>query len=200
MLGNFVLSQSARSAYFDTALMARDAVRADFASIFRPKEGEAEEQPYLGLSHMTNPALYASSASDKGVDVLLTPVTPGLPWCVDRDRTDPAASDPLQEYLQDVMTIPASLAGLPAIAVPTAFSAWSEGQVEDALQDACTAHALTAAEQERVRAALSAKKPSAPVALQIIGRYADEATTLRVAAVLEARSAYQDSLTAHRPW
>eukprot|EP00743_Colponemidia_sp_Colp-15_P006353 GILK01006837.1.p1 GENE.GILK01006837.1~~GILK01006837.1.p1 ORF type:complete len:501 (-),score=73.95 GILK01006837.1:282-1670(-) len=48
------------------------------------------------------------------VDVLLTPTTPSAaPLLADCERMQP-----LQEYIGDVMTVPASLAGLPAISLP----------------------------------------------------------------------------------
>jgi aspartyl-tRNA(Asn)/glutamyl-tRNA(Gln) amidotransferase subunit A len=49
----------------------------------------------------------------KKVDVILTPVTPTPAF-----KIGEKASDPLQMYLSDVFTIPANLAGLPAISVP----------------------------------------------------------------------------------
>lgn len=47
------------------------------------------------------------------VDVLLTPTTPNIAF-----PTGSNADDPLQMYLEDVMTIPASVAGVPAISIP----------------------------------------------------------------------------------
>ncbi len=47
------------------------------------------------------------------VDVLLTPTAPSAAFAVG-DKMD----DPLAMYLNDVFTVPASLAGLPAISVP----------------------------------------------------------------------------------
>ncbi len=49
----------------------------------------------------------------KEVDVVLTPVTPTPAF-----RIGEKASDPLQMYLSDIFTIPANLAGLPAISIP----------------------------------------------------------------------------------
>jgi aspartyl-tRNA(Asn)/glutamyl-tRNA(Gln) amidotransferase subunit A len=46
-------------------------------------------------------------------DVLITPVAPTAAF-----RIGENASDPIKMYLADVMTVPASLAGLPAISVP----------------------------------------------------------------------------------
>ncbi len=51
-------------------------------------------------------------------DVILTPSTPTPPFKIG-EKID----DPLQMYLSDVFTIPANLAGLPAISVPCGFSA-----------------------------------------------------------------------------
>ena len=50
----------------------------------------------------------------KDVDVILTPVTPGTAFKLG-EKTD----DPLAMYLSDIFTIPANLAGLPGISIPT---------------------------------------------------------------------------------
>ncbi len=47
-------------------------------------------------------------------DVILAPVTPTLPF-----KIGEKSSDPISMYLSDVFTIPANLAGLPAISIPT---------------------------------------------------------------------------------
>jgi aspartyl-tRNA(Asn)/glutamyl-tRNA(Gln) amidotransferase subunit A len=49
---------------------------------------------------------------NSGVDALLTPVTPSGPYKLETEK------DPVSMYLNDIMTIPPSLAGLPAISVP----------------------------------------------------------------------------------
>jgi aspartyl-tRNA(Asn)/glutamyl-tRNA(Gln) amidotransferase subunit A len=50
-------------------------------------------------------------------DVILTPVAPTPPF-----KIGEKVNDPLQMYLSDIFTIPANLAGLPAISVPCGFS------------------------------------------------------------------------------
>ena len=52
----------------------------------------------------------------KQVDVLLTPTTPTTAF-----KFGEKADDPLAMYLADIFTVPASLAGLPAISVPAGF-------------------------------------------------------------------------------
>jgi aspartyl-tRNA(Asn)/glutamyl-tRNA(Gln) amidotransferase subunit A len=47
------------------------------------------------------------------VDAILTPATPSAAFA-EGEKTD----DPIQMYLNDVFTVPANLAGLPAMAVP----------------------------------------------------------------------------------
>jgi len=53
----------------------------------------------------------------KKVDIILAPVTPMLP-----PKLGENINDPLQMYLMDVLTVPANLAGIPALAIPTGFS------------------------------------------------------------------------------
>ena len=55
-----------------------------------------------------------------GVDVLLTPTAPG-----DAFRLGEKQDDPVAMYLNDVLTVPASLAGVPALSVPGGLSARS---------------------------------------------------------------------------
>ena len=52
----------------------------------------------------------------EGVDVLLTPTSPTTAF-----RFGAHADDPLAMYLADLLTIPANMAGLPAISVPCGF-------------------------------------------------------------------------------
>lgn len=51
------------------------------------------------------------------VDVLLTPTAPTVAWKIGEKW-----SDPLALYLEDVFTIPASLAGLPGLVVPVGYT------------------------------------------------------------------------------
>jgi aspartyl-tRNA(Asn)/glutamyl-tRNA(Gln) amidotransferase subunit A len=53
----------------------------------------------------------------KNYDALLTPTSPTVPF-----RVGEKMEDPLQMYLSDVFTIPANIAGLPAISIPTGFA------------------------------------------------------------------------------
>ncbi len=49
------------------------------------------------------------------VDAILTPTTPSVAFGINENQRDP-----VQMYLNDIFTIPASLAGLPTLSVPTA--------------------------------------------------------------------------------
>jgi len=56
-------------------------------------------------------------AAFKDVDVILTPTAPSAAFAVGEKQSDPVAM-----YLNDVFTVPASLAGLPGISVPAGLS------------------------------------------------------------------------------
>ena len=54
----------------------------------------------------------------QSVDALLTPTTPSAAFVADNPPDDPVSM-----YLNDVFTVPVSLAGLPGISVPAGFTA-----------------------------------------------------------------------------
>ncbi len=64
----------------------------------------------------------------KKVDVILAPVSPTPPF-----KIGERMADPLQMYLSDIFTIPANLAGLPAITIPPGFQLigkpWRESDI-----------------------------------------------------------------------
>ena len=53
----------------------------------------------------------------KKCDLILTPTTPNVAFPIGEKQTNP-----IEMYLNDVLTVPASLAGLPAISVPSGFN------------------------------------------------------------------------------
>jgi len=84
MLGTYALSAGYHDEYYGTAQEARRLIIADFHGVF-----------------------------DAGVDVLLTPTTPGPAFALGA-----RIEDPMEMYLSDVFTVTANLAGLPAVSVP----------------------------------------------------------------------------------
>src|SRR3989344_565200 len=83
ILGTFVLSSGYYDAYYNKAQRVRALIKQDFDEAF------------------------------KDVDVVLTPVTPTLPF-----KIGEKTMDPLQMYLSDIFTVPANLAGIPGISIP----------------------------------------------------------------------------------
>ena len=85
MVGNYVLSESAREAFVGSAMGVRKALVAEFAAVWH-----------------------------SGVDVMLTPTSPIVAPSIDTV----AEGDPVDNYVTDVMTVPANLTGCPAVNVP----------------------------------------------------------------------------------
>lgn len=56
----------------------------------------------------------------KMVDAILAPTTPSAAFAIDGSK-EMAKNDPVKMYLNDIFTIPASLAGVPAMSVPAGF-------------------------------------------------------------------------------
>ena len=141
LLGAYTLSSEARDNYFIQAQKVRRLVQRDFDRVFA----------------LPNPLLYTASAQagaeGAGVDVLITPTTPTLPPTVAEVREQ----RPVESYMNDVFTVPASLAGLPACSVPVTLP--RDVRVEES--DVKT------------------------VGMQVIGQFGDDEGVLRVAGIVE---------------
>ncbi|CAA7269263.1 unnamed protein product [Cyclocybe aegerita] len=102
LLGTYALSADAFDNYFLQAQRVRQLIKEDFNHVFAIP------------NHYSDSPVMTSSKSPK-VDVLLHPsairTAPLL------NEVSSGASD-LSAYVQDVLTVPASLAGLPALSVP----------------------------------------------------------------------------------
>ncbi|KAG1747868.1 amidase signature domain-containing protein, partial [Suillus paluster] len=108
LLGTYALTADAFDNYFLQAQRIRQRIKTDFDSAFR----------------VPNAQLSKSSPNPDGVDIFLHPSAIRT-----APRLDSDAASGLGPYLQDVMTVPASLAGLPALSVPAGLAAdgWPVG-------------------------------------------------------------------------
>jgi aspartyl-tRNA(Asn)/glutamyl-tRNA(Gln) amidotransferase subunit A len=92
LIGTYVLSAGYYDAYYIKAQKIRRLIQNDFIDVF------------------------------KDVDVLLTPTTPSAAFPLRQDGAGGGDIDPITIYLNDVFTVPASLAGIPAISVPSGLA------------------------------------------------------------------------------
>ncbi|PPQ86108.1 hypothetical protein CVT25_003675 [Psilocybe cyanescens] len=105
LLGTYALSADAFDNYFLQAQRIRQLIRNDFNRVF--------DIP----SYFSDSPDHRHANTDQGVDVLIHPSA---------IRTAPLLSESkshnssLDAYLQDVLTVPASLGGLPALSIPIA--------------------------------------------------------------------------------
>ena len=150
MLGAFALSAGYYDAYYRKAQQVRTLIRRDFERAFGLDGG--------------------ASGGDDGVDALVAPVAPGVAFPLG-ERVD----DPLRMYLGDVYTLPANIAGLPALSVPCGFAAPDDDGDGKGNGNGNGGYAL-------------------PVGLQLIGPPLGEATLLRIG------DAYQRVTDWHRRW
>ena len=143
LLGSYSLSATAFQNYFIQAQKVRRLVQREFDGVFRRANPLVNAQEYP-----------PSGQDDVDVDVLITPTAPTLPPKISalssRTSTD--------SFSDDVLTVPASLAGLPALSVPVAVEA-VEGVAD---------------------------RPTVPFAgMQVIGQFGDDDLVLKVAEELE---------------
>lgn len=87
MIGTYALSAGYYDAYYLKAQKVRTLLRKEFEAAFNK------------------------------YDVLLTPVSPVLPWPIGEN-----SEDPLAVYLADICTVSANLAGIPGMSVPCGFA------------------------------------------------------------------------------
>jgi aspartyl-tRNA(Asn)/glutamyl-tRNA(Gln) amidotransferase subunit A len=113
LLGSYTLSSEAIDNYFIKAQKVRRLVQRDFDRVFalgnplRPAE-------QFDLSDMDESILLDSKLGPPQVDFIISPTAPTLPPKVETilEQT------PVDTYMNDVFTVPASLAGIPAISIP----------------------------------------------------------------------------------
>ncbi|GIZ37785.1 hypothetical protein CKM354_000122100 [Cercospora kikuchii] len=115
LLGAYTLSSEAMDNYFIQAQRVRRLVQQDFDRVF------AQQNPLL------DPTSESLSEEEDKVDLLLTPTAPTLPPTIE----ELAKQSPLESYMNDVFTVPASLAGLPAISVPVPVPEAERAKLED---------------------------------------------------------------------
>ncbi|KAI0730842.1 amidase signature enzyme [Earliella scabrosa] len=105
LLGTYALSADAFENYFLQAQRVRKLIKADFDRVFCVPN-----------------ALNSTSASteiQEGVHALIHPsAIQTAPVVPDPDSNNTQSASTLDAYVQDVMTVPASLGGLPALSVP----------------------------------------------------------------------------------
>jgi aspartyl-tRNA(Asn)/glutamyl-tRNA(Gln) amidotransferase subunit A len=147
LLGAFSLSAQAIDNYFIQAQKVRRLVQRDFDNVF------AKANPLANNDSRTE------EAQDR-VDVLLCPTAPTLAPSLSKVKNQ----DPLQAYTNDVFTVPASLAGLPAISVPV--------------------H-ITDSERAAIHGDHDIKESAG---IQIIGQYGDDKLVLHAANLLQQSS------------
>ena len=140
LLGTFTLSAEARDNYFIQAQKVRRLVQQDFDEAFRMPNILLDDQ--------------SVDLKNQGVDVIITPTSPSPAPTLEELKQ----AKPLDTYAKDIFTVPASLAGLPAVSIPVA----AEGE----------------------RRGYSASGP-ANVGIQVIGQYGDDELVLSIAEAIE---------------
>lgn len=113
LLGTYSLSSAAMDNYFVQAQRVRRLIRRDFDRVFRLANPLCAPAQF-DLCDMAKQTALADRRGPRQVDFLLSPTTPSFP---PRLR-DVLQKSSLDAYMNDVFTVPASLAGLPAVSVP----------------------------------------------------------------------------------
>ncbi|PFH58856.1 hypothetical protein XA68_13104 [Ophiocordyceps unilateralis] len=113
LLGTFSLSSDAKENYFRQAQRVRRLICRDFNRVFR-LDCPLLAPAHFDLSDMPKQTKLADRRGPPQVDFLLTPTTPSFPPRL----SDVQRNSSLDAYINDVFTVPASLAGLPAVSLP----------------------------------------------------------------------------------
>lgn len=104
LIGTHALSAGAFDNTFLRAQAIRKLVQSDFDSVFRAKNVLRKDTP--------------TASAEKGVDVLLHPCAVNSAPTLEVAKHESS----VEEYVQDLLTVPSSLAGLPAVSMPTGLA------------------------------------------------------------------------------
>lgn len=113
LLGTYTLSSEAIDNYFIQAQKVRRLVQRDFDRVFK-LDNPLYEPRTFDLSEMDGATVLEDKLGPAQVDFLLCPTAPTFPPLL----SDVKAQSSVEGYMNDVFTVPASLAGLPAISIP----------------------------------------------------------------------------------
>ncbi|RGP63149.1 aspartyl-trna asn glutamyl-trna gln amidotransferase subunit a [Fusarium longipes] len=118
LLGTYSLSSEAIDNYFIQAQKVRRMVQRDFDRVFR-LDNPLYEPAQFDLSDMAEATGMEDKTGPVQVDFILCPTAPTFPPRLEEimDQTS------VDVYMNDVFTVPASLAGLPAVSVPAKVEA-----------------------------------------------------------------------------
>ncbi|KAL7948520.1 amidase signature enzyme [Trichoderma barbatum] len=113
LLGTYSLSSEAMDNYFIQAQKIRRLIQQDFDRVFK-LDNPLYEPRQFDLSEMSADTALEDKQGPVQVDFLLSPTAPTYPPTL----SDIMKRSSVDGYMNDVLTVPASLAGLPAISVP----------------------------------------------------------------------------------
>ncbi|KAH8170075.1 amidase domain-containing protein [Sarocladium implicatum] len=113
LLGTYTLSSEAIDNYFIQAQKVRRLVQRDFDRVFKLANPLYEPQ-HFDLSDMDASTVLENKRGPAQVDFLLCPTAPTFAPTLREVKSQSA----VDTYVNDVFTVPASLAGLPAMSVP----------------------------------------------------------------------------------
>ncbi|KAE9365313.1 amidase-domain-containing protein [Stipitochalara longipes BDJ] len=113
LLGSYTLSADAVDNYFLKAQKVRRLVQRDFDRVFAASSGLRRCEQF-DLKDMDESIPMSSKLGPTQVDFIVCPTAPTLPPTLD----DLSKQTPVDTYMNDVFTVPASLAGIPAISIP----------------------------------------------------------------------------------
>ncbi|KAF3768689.1 amidase signature enzyme [Cryphonectria parasitica EP155] len=118
LLGSYTLSSEAMDNYFVQAQRVRRLVRRDFDRVFQLANPLLDEDDqHFDLADLDEGVTLENKLGPAQVDFLLCPTAPTLPPTLAHVQAR-QERNPTEAYMNDVLTVPASLAGLPAISIP----------------------------------------------------------------------------------
>lgn len=124
LMGTYSLSSDAMDNYFVQAQRVRRLVQLDFDSVFRAPNPLRDGSPF-DLCEMEEGVALEDKLGPAQVDFLLCPTAPTFP----PSMQEVEGQGSVDSYMNDVFTVPASLAGLPAVSVPVPAGEQGRGGV-----------------------------------------------------------------------
>ncbi|POS84785.1 hypothetical protein EPUL_004113 [Erysiphe pulchra] len=117
LLGSYTLCSEKINNYFIQAQKIRRLIQRDFDRVFK-LQNPLKDSEQFDISQLNQDIPVSNRLGPETVDFILCPTAPTYPPLL----SEVCSAKPVDTYMNDVFTVPSSLAGLPSLSIPVKLS------------------------------------------------------------------------------